>query len=374
MNSHEATASRFGSIGKFIGGLGIAALCFGYFASYVPYTMMTKLVTKGLCCGLDGSGLQGFQIQPIAVFASFISMYAFITFKGWWKFTTHSRILGLSIPRPQWFTLLSGLSLSVQIITTTLAYTFGGISIIFAMLLMRGGVLIMAPIVDLLVKRRKRKIYWPSWVAAVLSLAAVIVAISGKMGTNLNFAAALNISLYLLAYFFRLILMSSWAKSDDSAERKCFFSEEQMVANVALFTALAIAGFIGSAPDSGLILSQISSGFTQIPFMGFFFFIFMIGFFSYGTGLFGSLIYLDGRENTFTVPANRAASILAGVLADYLLAFFYGQRFPGVNELACATLIIAAIAFLAYRSIVEKRAMAIKRAQLLAQGEALQTA
>ncbi|MFA4873903.1 MAG: hypothetical protein WC956_02045 [bacterium] len=363
-----------GTWGRRIAAFGIAALCFGYFASYVPYTMMTKLVTKGLCCGLGGTGLTGFQIQPIAIFASFVCMYSFITIMGWWKHTTHSKILGISVPRPQWFTLLSGLSLSFQIITTTLAYTFGGISIVFAMLLMRGGVLIMAPVVDMIVKRRKRKIYWPSWVAAALSLAAVIVAISGKMGTNLTLIAGIDISIYLLAYFFRLVLMSSWAKSSDEEERKRFFSEEQMVANAALFTGLFIVAFLGRNSGSEPILGQLWNGFAQIPFQGFFLFIFFLGFFSYGTGLFGSLIYLDGRENTFTVPANRASSILAGVLADYLLAFFYGQRFPSVNELAGAALIITAIAFLGYRSVVEKRTKAAKRAQIQAQIEALQTA
>ena len=26
--------------------LGIAVLCFGYFAAYIPYSMMTKMITK----------------------------------------------------------------------------------------------------------------------------------------------------------------------------------------------------------------------------------------------------------------------------------------------------------------------------------------
>lgn len=335
---------------------GIAALCFGYFASYVPYSMMTKMITKGLCCGLNGKGLTGFQIQPIAVFASFTCMFTYITLAGWWKYVTRWKVFGLSIPRPTWFTFISGICLSGQIITTTLAYTFNGISIVFAMLLMRGGVLAMAPVVDLLVKKRKRHIYWPSWVAAGLSLAALIVAFAGKAGTAMTVIAAIDISLYLLGYFFRLFIMSLRAKSDDAVERKRYFSEEQMVANIVLFAALFFVGLSGAGTGMETIRGQIWLGFTQIPFQGsFFLFIFILGFFSWGTGLFGSLIYLDKRENTFTVPANRSASIVAGVIATYLLAFFFGQRLPSAHELTGVALIIGAIFFLAWRSSFEKK-------------------
>ena len=55
----------------------------------------------------------------------------------------------------------------------------------------------------------------------------------------------------------------------------------------------------------------------------------MIGVLSQGTGIFGGLILLDRRENTFCVPVNRASSILAGVLASLSLAFFFGHRAPG---------------------------------------------
>jgi drug/metabolite transporter (DMT)-like permease len=339
---------------------GIAALCFGYFASYVPYSMMTKMITKGLVLGLDGDGLTGFQIQPLAVLGSFTAMYIFISLAGWWKHATHSKVFGISIPRPQWYTSVAGVCTAGQIITTTLAYTFDGISIVFAMLLMRGGVLMMAPIVDMIVKKRQRHIYWPSFVAAVLAMAALVVAFAGKGGTAMTWLASINIGCYLLGYFFRLAFMSRWAKSDDPIEKKRYFTEEQMVANPLLFFALLVIGLFGIGSGTETIPGQIWTGFSQLPFQGFFIYVFMLGVFSYGTGLFGSLIYLDKRENTFTVPANRSASIIAGVIATYLLSIFFGQRYPGTNEIAGAAIIIAAIAFLAYRQVVEKRSKSPK--------------
>jgi len=343
------------SLNKKLAAFGIAVLCFGYFACYVPYSMMTKMITRGLFDGMNGVGLKGFEIQPVAIFASVVTIVLFISFAGWWKYATQFKLFGRSFPRPRWFTFLGGICLSVQIITTTLAYTFDGISIVFAMLLMRGGVLAMAPVIDTIARRRKRKIYWPSWVAAGLSFGALVVAFAGKAGTAMTTIAAIDISFYLIGYFFRLFIMSNRAKSKDQEERKGYFVEEQMSANVILFSSLIAIALVGStmAPES--IPGMIWRGFTVIPGSTYVGLIYIIGTFSTGTGIFGSLIFLDRRENTFTVPANRCSSIIAGVIATYALAIVYGQRFPSTYQLIGVALIMAAIFFLAYRAIVEKR-------------------
>jgi len=334
---------------------GIAALCFGYFAAYIPYSMMVKMITKGLFTGMDGVGFSGFEIQPVAVFGTFISMFTFLTLSGWWKYATHSKVFGISVPRPRWYTLISGTCVAGIIITTTLAYTFSGISIVFAMLLMRGGVLILAPIVDSIAKKRKRKIYWPSLVAALLSIGALVAAFMGKAATNITIVAAIDIGLYLTCYFIRFVFMSNMAKSSDDDEKKGYFVEEQMVANPGLFLALLGVGIAGAFMGPETIPGKIWMGFTEFPFKGYLIPTLLIGIFSYGTGLFGSLILLDKREHTFCVPANRCSSIVAGVVATYLLAIFFEQRFPSTNQMIGVVLILAAIIFLSYRAIVEKR-------------------
>lgn len=343
------------SLKKKLAALGIAALCFGYFASYIPYSSMVKMITKGLFSGMDGVGFSGFEIQPVAVFGTFLSMFCFITISGWWKHATHSKIFGISVPRPQWFTLLSGICVGGIIITTTLAYTFSGISIVFAMLLMRGGVLVLAPIVDTIGRKRKRKIYWPSWVAAGLSFGALLVAFFSKAGTAITTIAAIDIGLYLFCYFIRFVFMGSRAKSKDENEKKRYFVEEQMVANPGLFIAIFIVGVIGAFMGPETIPGKIWLGFTEFPFKGYFLHALLIGVFSYGTGLFGSLILLDKREHTFCVPANRCSSIVAGVVATYMLAILFGQRYPSVHQLIGVALILGAIVFLSYRSIMEKK-------------------
>lgn len=342
-------------LGKLLASLGIATLCFGYFASYVPYTMMTKMITNGLFAGMDGKGFDGFIIQPVVVLGSTVAMFTFITMARWWKHATHFTFLGVSLPRPQWFTFISGILTSGVIITTTLAYTFQGISIVFMMLLMRGGVLILAPMVDIAARKRKRRIYWPSWVASGLSVGALLVAFAQKASTQLTLVAAIDVAIYLFVYFFRLFIMSNRAKGDDEQELKRYFVEEKMVDGPVLLAAIFLIGLmgIGAAPQS--IAHLFWEGFVTYPFQGFFWATFFIGVFSTGTGLFGTLIFLDKRENTFTVPANRVSSILAGIVSTYALAVFYGKRYPSSYELAGAALIIGAILFLMYRTIIEKR-------------------
>jgi len=347
---------------KHLAAFGIAALCFGYFASYIPFSMLTKMLTRGMLPGMNGVGVSGFEIQPVAALGTCIGMYLFITLSKWWKFATHSKILGVSVPRPQWFTFISGICTSGIIVTTVLAYTFQGISIVFAMLLMRGGVLIMAPVIDMIVKRRKRKIYWPSWIASALSFGALIIAFSGKAGTAITFIAGADICLYLFSYFFRLYFMSNRAKGDSTDERKRYFVEEQMVANPAMLILLFIIGWFGSASDPAGVAGGFWQGFVSFPFKGYFLITLLIGLLSYSVGLFGTLIFLDKRENTFTVPANRSSSIMAGVVATYLLYMFFGGKAPATDELVGAGMIIVAIVFLAYRSTMDKRKAALKMA------------
>ncbi|OGQ22875.1 MAG: hypothetical protein A3C46_05360 [Deltaproteobacteria bacterium RIFCSPHIGHO2_02_FULL_44_16] len=343
---------------KRLAAIGIFGLCFGYFASYIPYSMMTKMITKGMFEGMNGVGFTGFQIQPVVVFASSFGMLMFITLAGWWKYTTKFRVGHLTLPRPQWFTFISGLCTAGVIMTTTLAYTFDGISIVFAMLLMRGGVLVMAPMIDFLARKRKRHIYWPSWVAAGLSFAALLVSFLSKAGAALTVAAGINIGLYLFSYFIRILFMSNRAKSDDSIERRRYFTEEQLTANIVLFGSLLVIALFGRNMNADTVPGMLWYGFSAIPLTQYFWPIFFIGFFSYGTGLFGSLIFLDKRENTFTVPANRASSVVSGVISTYLLAFYFGSKSPDVSQLAGVALILGAIFFLAWRAVVEKRAKA----------------
>src|SRR5207253_118026 len=81
----------------------------------------------------------------------------------------------------------------------------------------------------------------------------------------------------------------------------------------------------------------------------------LVGILSQGTGIFGGLILLDKRENTYCVPVNRASSILAGVVAAFALWATLDQKPPPASELLGAGLIITAILFLTLPMLFEKR-------------------
>lgn len=312
---------------------------FGYFACYWPYSALTKALTKPLLPSLGRDGVGQFEILVPTGLASLVGMLIFLTVMRWWKYAGKRRIAGIEVPWPSKWTFFSGLCTATIIPTTTLAYTFEGVSIVFVMLLMRGGVLIIAPIVDLVSKRHVR---WFSYAGLVLSLAALVVAFSEDGGWEITLVCAIDVAAYLAAYFVRLRFMSRIAKSSDRDANTRYFAEEQMVATPVLMLALAACALVGT----GETLGEIRAGFTTfwsrpvVPET------ILVGLLSQGTGVFGGLILLDRRENTYCVPVNRCSSILAGVLASFSIAWIFGRPPPSGYELVGAGLIVTAIVIL----------------------------
>lgn len=323
----------------------LAAL--GYFLAYAPYSALTKALSSGVAPGAE-AGVSGVALLPVSTLASLIGMMAFLWGTGWWKAAASRRVAGFPVPMPTRYTTLSGICTAVILLTTTLAYTFEGVSIVFVMLLMRGGVLIMAPLIDRL---SGRKVRWFSWVALLLSLAALLVAFAERAGYAITFVCALDVGFYLLAYFVRLQFMSRLAKSSDVKGNRRFFVEEQLVASPAAMVFLL--GLAALGPDD--VSTQLMLGFRGLDLGAALGWGLAIGFLSQGTGIFGGLILLDGRENTFCVPVNRASSILAGVAAAYMLVFWLGSKPPGLTELVGAALVVAAVLVLSLGPMVRKR-------------------
>ncbi|MFO0563118.1 MAG: hypothetical protein U0269_34165 [Polyangiales bacterium] len=317
---------------------------FGYFACYAPYSALTKALSSGL---IGDRTVTGLELLPLTTLASGIAMIFVMSALKWWRFASRSTVFGISVPRPGLWTGLSGLATAAIIVTTTLAYTFRGVSIPLVMLLMRGGVLMLAPVVDVL---SKRKVRWFSFVALALSMLALLDAFFAAGASAIPFWCAADIGVYLLGYFVRLRFMSRIAKSTDPDVQRKYFVEEQMVAAPAAVVALAALALIGRSPA----LLAVRRGFTDLWSSSTLFWVILVGLLSQGTGVFGGLVLLDARENTFCVPLNRASSILAGVLAGAAL-MTVGQRAPSQAELLGAGLLVAAIAALWAGPMIDKR-------------------
>jgi hypothetical protein len=327
---------------------GIWGWAFGYFACYVPYSALTKALSDGRMPGALRK-VGGFELLPSTTMVSLVGMIVFMVVTGWWRHASRARVFGLSIPSPTRWTFLSGLCTAAIIATTTLAYTFSGVSIVFMMLLMRGGVLVIAPLVDAGSGRTVRP---AAWLALGLSVASLLVALLGSGArANMTMIALIDVIVYLAGYFVRLRFMSKLAKSNDPKATLRYFVEEQIVATPAIVLTLAVAALIGY----GDVSMELRRGFTGLPGTGAWIGAILVGMLSQGTGVFGALVLLDGRENSFCVPVNRASSVLAGIGATAALAIFAGGKTPPASEIAGAGLVMGAIAVLAVSSAREKK-------------------
>ena len=313
----------------------IWGLALGYFVSYAPYSALIKVTTTGLWPGLGGK-VSGFRLLPAVVISTAITLPVIVALMGWWKYAGRRVILGVRVPFPERLVFLSGLGTAIIIGTTTLAFTFTGVSIVFALVLMRAGVLSIAPIVDRLFKRPVR---WFSWTALGISVAALSVALMDVNNYRLTGVAALTIAAYLSGYLLRLPCINGLAKTTDTAVTRKYFVEEVMVAMPLLVILPAAFALVGSGEIAAELREGFASFFTSavtLPAI-------IIGALYSCLYCFGTLIYLDCRENTFCIPLNRCASLLAGVFASFVLTLSLKQAPPSAAQLWSAGLIVVAL-------------------------------
>ncbi len=313
-------------------------LALGYFAFYIPYSALTKALSLGRLPGMSGP-VPGFLLLPATAVATTMVLLMFVTVGGGWGCLDRRRVFGLTVPVVRAGTLISGVATAVIIASTTLNYTFVGISILFALLLMRGGVLILAPFVDHLLGRRVNA---ASWVALGLSFLAIGIALAEVGGYQMTLIAGLNIAAYLLGYSIRIPIMTGIAKSSDPALNRRFFHEETLVAAVALTGVPALFALMGR----GEIMLELRAGFSTffasplvVPAL-------LIGVLYGCLYLFGTGIYLDRRENTYCIPLNRCSSLLSGIFASFGLTWLLDVKPPSGYQFAAAGIILTALAIL----------------------------
>ncbi len=335
--------------------IGLWGLAFGYFLFYIPYSALVKALTSGM---LQGSGIvegdygniSGLEMLPAVLIGTAITMPLILFTLGWYRYMGRRKAFGFNWFVPSRWSVYSGVAFAVIIATTTLAYSFHGVSIVLALLLMRGGVLVMSPIIDRLFSR---PVHWFSWAGLGLSVVALLVALIPVQEYTLTGLVLLNLSGYLLGYAVRLRLMTRCAKDVDETINRRFFVEENTVAMVAL---IAIPGLIAlfKIGDAG---DALHAGFTTFFETDLVWPALLIGVLYGCLGIFGRLIYLNRRENTFVIPVNRCSSLLSGLVATLLLVVWADGDFPSAAQLFAAAIIVVALAVLA---IFDTRHMAGK--------------
>ena len=318
--------------------LAIWALGLGYYISYTPYSGLTKALANGLLPGATAP-VKGPVLLPISAIATLIGMFSFITIKGWWKYAGRREFFGYQVPFPRLLTFLSGVCLATIMGTTTLAFSFAGLSIVIVLVLLRGGTLIIAPLVDRIAGRRVR---WFSWTAMFVSLAAVLIVLSDASTYTLTLAAVIDVAAYLAAYFFKLQFMSRLAKSDDRNATLRYFVEEQIVASPLLVVVLVVLALIGY----GDVMMGFRTGLTSFATTPAAFYAVLVGLSYAALCVCTTLIFLDRRENTFCVPMHCGSSMLSGFTATAILALLFNQSGPTMAQNLSAGFIAVALGFL----------------------------
>jgi drug/metabolite transporter (DMT)-like permease len=222
-------------------------------------------------------------------------------------------------------------------------------------LLMRGDILLIAPLVDLMFRRRVR---WWSWTALVMVLVALVITLTDRGGFNLPPLAILTIALYTLGYFLRLYVMTRISKSGDPASVRRYFVEEKMVAlplSVVVLGLISASGIGGQSGELGWGFVSVWTDPVMVPLFG-------IGFTLTIISVLAIIILLDPRENAYCVPLERAASLVAGVGGSVLLAWGWGLRMPRASELLGAGILIAAIVLLSLAPRLTRRQARLEQA------------
>jgi hypothetical protein len=318
-----------------------------YFLSYAPYAALVRWLSSVPYAPLHRP-LTGLEILPATTILSGVFTLLFAYASGWVRHAHHIRVGAASLPFPIRWTFASGLGTALLLFTVPLSFTFQGVSIPYMQLLMRGDVLIIAPVVDLMAGRRVR---WYSWVALGLVALGLWLTIQARGGLKLPALAIVTIVLYTVGYFVRLAVMTRIAKTGDPDTVKRYFVEEKIVAIPFAVLALASLSLVNFGTQSG----QLAFGFVGVWSSGQMGAITTLSVLLFIISVFSIMILIDQRENTFCVPIERSASILAGIAAAYILAKSSLGPYPTGPELTGAALLVGAILILSVGALSRRR-------------------
>ncbi len=327
----------------------LEVIVLAYLLLYLPYFVIVRWLSITPVLDL-GRPLTGLEILPATQIISGLATLIFAWWGGWWLYANKRKLGGFTVAAPTRWTFLSGLCTALVLVTVPLSITFEGVSIPFIQLLMRGDVLIIAPVVDLV---SGRKVRWYSWTALVLVLIGLAVTITDRGGLYLPPLAILTVILYTIGYFGRLAVMTKVGKTGNEDDVKRYFVEEKLVGIPFAIAILAVLPFVGLNAQG----EALQFGFVDVwssPQIGW---IILAAVLLFMISVVAAIILLDHRENTYCVPLERSASILAGLGAAYVLFWFFGKAAPTGAELFGAVLLIIAIVVLSIGPRLGKKAV-----------------
>ena len=333
-------------------------LCVGYFVFYVITGYTVKYFLGKPELGLPG--MTGIEYLVYSTVGGTAICLGVVLALRWYHLASNKTITWgpLTFPSEYLYIIPSGLCTAVVIPTTTLMYTLP-ISVMVAMVMMRGSVIVISRVVDAIQIRQgilHKKVYWEENVAVVFALVAVSVNLFG--GNNqgkgsfdfLENAAAVSIlGSYIVAYLIRIYIMNYYKNTRPKgapSDNRGFFAVEQiastvfmMIAAVLVFVSPSLFGIEGPRIEEfrGAISKPLPEYRTAIlSGMAFG----MVAFFSVFIFMF------KGRTATFAGLVNRLTSLIAGTVSTLLFALTFDSKWPKGPDWASLVVILVAVAFL----------------------------
>lgn len=341
-----------GSTGRLI------QLCIGYFVFYVITGISVKYFL--------GIGMPEMQYLVFSTIGGNLLALIIVLSLKWYKLQTNNLItfLGFKVPEEFLYIIPSGVCTAVVIPTTTLMYSLP-ISVMVAMVIMRGSVIIISRIVDAIQIKQgilKKRVYMEENIAVVFALLAVAINIfygkEGGFDFIYNAAAVTILVSYIIAYFIRIYIMNYYKNTRGKGvkqDNKGFFAVEQIAATVTMLILGLV--FYYSPELFGWQNKQITefTGAFQSPDS-------MWGWVILAGTAFGALAFFSvfifmfkGRTATFAGLVNRLTSLIAGTAATLLYFYFFGGKFPATEDWLSLLFILISVAFI---SKAEKKRIA----------------
>jgi hypothetical protein len=328
-------------------------LCAGYFAFYAVYGVAVKWFKS-----------EAYRSPPVGEFeflywstlgAAGLVLVMIFAF-GWFRLPSNRIVRWgpLRFSSELAYIAPSGVCTGIIIPTTTLMYTLP-ISVMVAMVIMRGSVIVISRLVDAVQIRQgilKKRVYGEENWAVVFALLAVSVNLFWEDAGRVDFsfarspAALAILSSYVVAYAVRIYLMNYYKNTRAAGvkqDNRAFFALEQLAATATLVVALVV---VLNAPTwfgwEDERIDQLSRAVSDVDLAC------VLGGFPFGLVAFFSvfLFMFQGRTATFAGLVNRLTSLLAGTAATVISALAFGEKMPKASEWVSVGFIAVAVAFL----------------------------
>jgi hypothetical protein len=343
--------------------------CLGYFVTYIITGVAVKYFTSNTSMWLPH--VREMEYLVYSTIGGNIICLAVIILWRWFKLKSRSytSVGKLKVPVEVLYIIPSGICTAIVIPTTTLMYLLP-ISIMVAMVIMRGSIIIISRLVDAIQIKQgilKKKIYWEEEVAVLFAVIAICLDIFyGKIANNFEFihsVPAMSIlGSYIVAYSIRIYIMNYYRNTRGKSvpqDNKGFFAIEQIVST----TTMLIVGFILFKLSTNLLpivefqeaLTAPTKYWPKEVIAGL----------AYGAGAFFSvfLFMFKGRTATFSGLVNRLTSLVAGTVATLLFWLMFNGKAPSTKDWISLLFIFVAVGFLTKAE--KKRAAELKKQHLI---------